>query len=182
MPMQQNQHEQRFEKLITDLSQKDHLDMALALQIAQHATDEMRQIAAEIKEEVSETRNEFRQANVSNLRRIISLEETVGTLKTELMTSRQSRADHEVAEAELRLQLAKATKAGLSTEEKLQVKDVVTASILQEDDKKNKERSSVWRKRLDTMFTAIMVSLGVSAAMGIVAFILWLVRMYLASK
>lgn len=146
--------------------------LGLAMELAQFVKDEMQKLDRSVKEQVGAAL----QANAQTVKRIEGLEGSVRDLKTGLEARAVERVEKDYQEAEARYILARQQRDKLSTQEKIEVNQLLE----NRDAARKKARADWWRAQWDkitpnilsAMILAVLIPVWLAFVIVILAFVL----------
>ena len=147
-------------------------DLTLAMELAQYMKEEMGKFEKSVREQVGAAL----QANAQTVKRIEGIEGQFQAFRGELDQRATERADKDYREAEARFLLAKEQKDRLTTQEKIDVNQLLE----DREASARKARADRWKARLEkwaenaagAMILAITVPVGLAIVVVILRFIL----------
>lgn len=160
--------------LVKHLEKAEHLDVALAIEIANYVKQEMGKLEEQVAAQVREANN----ANAQTVKRIDELESSFRNLKQDLEKTRIDRAEKEIKEAEARLKIAIEHKDGLSTQEKIELKKALDDRLIDLERDRAEKRRIWWRERvLPGVTTALIISIVAPVGLGFfIAVLIFILR------
>lgn len=157
----------------TPVDGSERPDMAIATQIAEYFRDEIKQLEERLGARISEAVN----ANAATVKRMNELEGALQELRSGLESTRIARADKELREAEARYKIALEQKDSLSTQEKIQVGQVVEDRLAAAARIRTERWRAFWDKVLPSVTTGlIMIIVGPVALAFFIAILVFVLR------
>ena len=155
-----------------EINDSERKDLSLAMELAHYVKEELQKLDRSVQDQVRTAL----QANAATVRRIDNLEGSVNSLKTDLEARAYERVDKDFREAEARYILAREQKDRLSTQEKIQVQDILE----DRETAARKARADRWRALFDkitpniasAMILAVLIPVWLAIVIAILIFIL----------
>lgn len=143
-------------------------ELAIAAQIGVYFHQEMEKLEEKLGARISEAVN----LNAKTVGRMNELEGAFGELKRDLLHTRQDRADKEVREAEARYKIALEHKDNLSTQERIEVGQVVEDKLSAAQRARAEKWRAFWDKITPSIATAMILAVIIPVWLAFVILIL----------
>ena|GEM_PF-3152446 len=138
--------------------------------------DDSEQVRQLIKEVVNAALDPFQRETAKTYsdlqQRFVDIDKQIAALKTSIESRAQERAVAEVVEARQRLEIAEQRANSLSTQERIQVKEMFAEQADQESKQRAQKRREFWDKVLPNIATGLIMVFAAPIALALMAAIL----------